>query len=315
MKTTRRTPRCATRLDDSVRIPGQARDLAGFRAWAVSPRFPERGRIDFLAGDLEVDMSPEDLQTHSLVKTEIAAVLQLLVTRQGLGEVYVDRARISSPAADLSVEPDVVVVLWETLDSGRLRDVPAASGKPGRYIEMEGAPDLVVEILSDSSVRKDLIRLPPLYAAAGVPELWQVDARQERLRFEILALETGAATKESNRTRRGGRGRPGSAAGSAWRASRRAPAAGATGWSTIERGTHPFRLLATGEEGRFRVEIPAASPLFAGHFPGHPILPGIAHLAIVERALGIPLAAVRSVQDPPAGGAGGDAGALPRLSR
>ena len=28
------------------------------------------------------------------------------------------------------------------------------------------------------------------------------------------------------------------------------------------------------------------SPWFAGHFPGHPILPGIAHLALVERALG-----------------------------
>jgi Uma2 family endonuclease len=177
-------------LDDNLPIPGQARDLAGFRAWAVSPRFPERGRIDFLAGDLEVDMSPEDLQTHGLVKAEIAAVLQLLVARRGLGEVYIDRARISSPAANLSVEPDIVVVLWEALDSGRLRDVPAASGKPGRYIELEGAPDVVVEILSDGSVRKDLVRLPPLYAAAGVPELWQVDAREERLRFEILALGT-----------------------------------------------------------------------------------------------------------------------------
>jgi Uma2 family endonuclease len=175
-------------LNDSPPIPGQARHLAGFRAWAISPRFPERGRIDFLAGDLEVDMSPEDLLTHGLVKTEIAAVLQFLIAHRGLGEIYVDRARISSPAADLSVEPDVVVVFRDTLDSGRLRYIPAASGKPGRYIEMEGAPDLVVEILSDSSVRKDLVRLPPLYAAAGVPELWRVDARDERLRFEILTL-------------------------------------------------------------------------------------------------------------------------------
>ena len=56
----------------------------------------------------------------------------------------------------------------------------------------------------------------------------------------------------------------------------------------------PFRLFVTGEEGRFRIEIPAASPLFTGHFPGQPILPGIAHLALVERALGAPLAAVRA---------------------
>lgn len=60
-------------------------------------------------------------------------------------------------------------------------------------------------------------------------------------------------------------------------------------------GGTPFRLLETGEDRRFRVEIPASSPLFAGHFPGHPILPGIANLAFVERAVG-PLAAVRSLK-------------------
>lgn len=43
-------------------------------------------------------------------------------------------------------------------------------------------------------------------------------------------------------------------------------------------------------------EVPASSPLFAGHFPGHPILPGVAQLAFVESALGAPLAAVRGVK-------------------
>ena len=33
-----------------------------------------------------------------------------------------------------------------------------------------------------------------------------------------------------------------------------------------------------------RVEIPADSPFFSGHFPGHPILPGIAHPLLVTRA-------------------------------
>jgi 3-hydroxyacyl-[acyl-carrier-protein] dehydratase len=35
----------------------------------------------------------------------------------------------------------------------------------------------------------------------------------------------------------------------------------------------------------FSVEIPPSSSLFAGHFPGRPILPGIAHLALAEKAL------------------------------
>lgn len=175
--------------ETTLHIPRQARDLDGFRAWAVSPDFPERGRIDFLAGDLEVDMSPEELHTHGLSKSEIAATLHLLIARQELGHVYIDRSRISSPAADFSVEPDVVVVFWQTLDEGRCREIPGSSRKrEGRYIEMEGAPDLVVEIVSDGSAYKDLVRLPPFYAMAGVPELWLVDARRKTLRFEIQRL-------------------------------------------------------------------------------------------------------------------------------
>ncbi|MFP5289305.1 MAG: beta-hydroxyacyl-ACP dehydratase, partial [Thermoanaerobaculia bacterium] len=43
-----------------------------------------------------------------------------------------------------------------------------------------------------------------------------------------------------------------------------------------------------------RIEIPRDSPFFAGHFPGHPILPGIAHLALA--AGGRPLAEVRTLK-------------------
>lgn len=39
---------------------------------------------------------------------------------------------------------------------------------------------------------------------------------------------------------------------------------------------------------RHWIEVPPDSPFFAGHFPGQPILPGIAHLALVARALGDP---------------------------
>ncbi|MEP7011504.1 MAG: hypothetical protein ABJC13_14375 [Acidobacteriota bacterium] len=36
---------------------------------------------------------------------------------------------------------------------------------------------------------------------------------------------------------------------------------------------------------RFTVEIPAESPAFEGHFPGRPILPAVAQLALVEQGL------------------------------
>jgi len=176
-------------LDQDLRIPAEvAYTLEGFRRWSQGEDFPERGRIDYLDGEVEVDLSPEDLYTHGVAKTEIAAELHALVKKTGRGNVFVDCTRIVSPLAQLSVEPDVVVVLWESLESGRVREVPAASRGEDRYVELAGAPDLIVEVVSDSSVRKDNERLPGFYARAGVPELWIVDARRESLLFEIHRL-------------------------------------------------------------------------------------------------------------------------------
>jgi Uma2 family endonuclease len=162
---------------DALRIPPDAATFEGFRRWTWSAAFPEKGRIDFLDGELEIDLSPEDIYAHGSVKAAVAATLYDLVVRSGRGAIYIDCTRIASPPARLSVEPDVLVVLWESLTNGRIREVPAVSRKPGRFVEFEGAPDLVVEVVSDGSEGKDRRRLPPLYARAGVPELWLIDVR------------------------------------------------------------------------------------------------------------------------------------------
>jgi Uma2 family endonuclease len=175
-------------VEQPFRIPTTVRDLESFRRWARSDRFPERGRIDYIGGDLEVDMSPEELYTHGTVKSEIGAELHQRIARTELGAVYIDRGRVTCPAAELSVEPDVLVVLWESIDAGRIREIPKKrTTDPERMIELEGTADLVVEVISDSSVGKDRRRLPPRYAAAGVPELWLVDVRRE-LRFDLHVL-------------------------------------------------------------------------------------------------------------------------------
>jgi len=176
---------------ETLRIPPGVGTLEGFRRWTSSECFPDHGRIDFLAGELEIDMSPENLYKHGGPKTALSAALYSQVDRTGRGAVYIDCTRIVSVDADLSVEPDVVAVLWDSLESGRVVRVPAADGEPDSFIELEGAPDLVVEVISDSSLGKDRRRLPPLYAKAGVPELWLVDARTKRgkgieLRIHVL---------------------------------------------------------------------------------------------------------------------------------
>ena len=58
-------------IEEQVEIPMDLRSLADFRRWALSDEFPERGRIDYVGGRIEVDMAPEDLFCHGTLKGEI----------------------------------------------------------------------------------------------------------------------------------------------------------------------------------------------------------------------------------------------------
>jgi len=177
------------------RIPADAYTFEGFWRWVESDEFPESGRIDFLGGEIEADMSPEDLYTHGALKVEVVSVLVELVKRSGLGDVQSDRSRFRSPFARVSTEPDIVAIFRESIESGRARLVPSTRPKrQDRIVAFEGAVDLIVEILSDSSVGKDLDRLPPLYARAGARELWLLDARGAEVRFDLLTLQEGVYT-------------------------------------------------------------------------------------------------------------------------
>ena len=173
-------------LPEGVEIPAGISDLAGFRAWATSDAFPESGRIDWVSGRMEVDMSPEDLNTHGSPKSAIAIQLGNLIQEADRGMVFIDRARLSSPEADLSVEPDVLVLLLSTLKAGRARLIPKASGAEGRFIEIEGTADLAVECVSDASTQKDRKRLRDCYHRAGVREYWLVDVRGKTVEFQLL---------------------------------------------------------------------------------------------------------------------------------
>jgi Uma2 family endonuclease len=177
----------------AFRVPADAHTLTGFRAWARSDDFPEAGRITFIGGELFVDMSGDELETHSKIKGEITFTLLGLNRETQLGIYYPDGVQISNPAADLSAIPVAVFITWDSLECGRVRLVPR-EGAPGQFIELEGTPDLVVEVVSDSSVAKDTNRLRQAYHRAGITEYWLIDARGEVLDFQLLQhRQTGYA--------------------------------------------------------------------------------------------------------------------------
>lgn len=168
-----------------VTIPSCVHTLAGFREWAVSERFPDRGHISFIQGEILIDMSPEKVESHNQVKAEIDGVIGPLVKSLDNGKYYPDGLWITNDVADLSTEPDGTFICWETLESGRASIVAKQDGGQDG-IEMRGSPDWVMEIVSDTSVEKDTVILPVGYHRAGVLEYWLIDARSDELQFTIF---------------------------------------------------------------------------------------------------------------------------------
>jgi len=88
--------------------------------------------------------------------------------------------------AGISTEPDGMFFTYDTLQSGRIRLVADANGG---YSELEGSPDMTLEVVSDSSSTRDTLLIKDKYAKAGVDEYWLVDARDSEPRFEIWRLK------------------------------------------------------------------------------------------------------------------------------
>lgn len=168
-----------------LRIPRSALTINGFREWVLSDDVPEKLKVTFVDGEIYVDMSKEELQAHALVKAEICRVLMNLNRESKLGQFYLDGVLVSNVKAKVSTNPDAVFMKWESLESGRVR-LEEGKRKPEQLMEIVGSPDWVLEILSDSSVKKDTKKLRSAYWRAGTMEYWLVDAREPQIHFQIL---------------------------------------------------------------------------------------------------------------------------------
>lgn len=103
---------------------------------------------------------------QGIVSGFVLAMGNYAAAHVGAGQVYLAPFAVNLFADESTfVEPDVLVVLDESKLSDR---------------GCEGAPDLVVEVVSPSSRRMDYFTKADLYGRAGVREYWIVDpsARQ-----------------------------------------------------------------------------------------------------------------------------------------
>lgn len=160
-----------------VVIPDGLTDLAAFRAWVHSGDLPEKLKVHFINGEAWVDFM-EEAFSHNAVKTAITVALAVLVKQEGLGRYWSDGMFLTNDDAELATTPDGMFVSTQSFEDERVWFT--AGGRSGAVAtEMVGSPDVVIEIVSPSSVEKDVDRLMTAYFRAGIAEYWVIDVRDE----------------------------------------------------------------------------------------------------------------------------------------
>ena len=127
-------------------------------------RIPEDGRRHEIL-DGEHYLTPAPSRRHQAVSIRLASRLHFFVEEHRLGEVYAAPFDVILSPCDI-VEPDVLFVSEQRLSL-------MTEGN------LQGAPDLVVEILSPGTRQVDLGLKLERYEIFGVLEYWLVDEDRE----------------------------------------------------------------------------------------------------------------------------------------
>lgn len=128
-------------------------------------------RQELIEGDLI--MAPSPTTPHQDIAGRIYLIIANFLHKHPIGRVFI--APLDVYLSDINVfQPDVFFIL---------RDHASIIEEHG----IEGAPDLVVEVLSKSRVRFDLGPKRSVYARTGVEELWIVDPTKRTLALYRLA--------------------------------------------------------------------------------------------------------------------------------
>jgi Uma2 family endonuclease len=149
-------------------IPGESRKKY---TYADVLEWDESVRAEIINGELF--MMP--LTQHQFILSELFFIIKRFLQGKSCKVIPAPFGVRLFPRDDLSddtlVEPDITVVC----DPDKIDDRGC-----------NGAPDLVIEILSPSNKRHDMLRKFNLYLDAGVKEYWVVDPEQESVQVHIL---------------------------------------------------------------------------------------------------------------------------------
>lgn len=129
---------------------------------------------EWVDGEVILLVPPKNRHQH--IVSFLDMLLRILLELTAMGEVRPAPFEVYLPRRPASREPDIVVVLGENL----------------RHLSQDrftGAPDLLVEVLSEDSVRRDQVEKFMEYEREGVREYWLVDSRRAHYGAEAFSLE------------------------------------------------------------------------------------------------------------------------------
>ena len=144
--------------------------------YAEFARLPSEGSARYEVIDDELYMTPSPSLGHQRIVTDLVVRLGAFVRSNQLGELFVSPLDVLFAEGDY-VEPDLLFVR---------RDREGILSDRG----VEGAPDLVVEVLSPSTAARDRGIKLERYRLFGVAEYWIVDPDSRTV--ELWRLAAGA---------------------------------------------------------------------------------------------------------------------------
>ena len=121
-------------------------------------------------------MTPSPVPNHQKISREIEFELLKFVKEKGLGEVFDAPCDVHLDDENV-VQPDILFISKDRLTIIGEKNI-------------ETAPDLVIEILSESTAYRDLIQKKRLYARFGVKEYWIVVPGEKTIDIHILKDKT-----------------------------------------------------------------------------------------------------------------------------
>ena len=132
---------------------------------------PEDKRYQLLDG--EMILAPSPITRHQTIVMRLVLALERFVAENGLGRVWFAPLDVILSNHDVT-QPDILFV-----SNARAGIVTRAN--------IQGAPDLVVEVLSPATVQYDRGYKELLYGRHGVLEYWLVDPDAETVEVQVAS--------------------------------------------------------------------------------------------------------------------------------